>query len=168
MTKRPLNRRDFLKILVASGAGLTVSSAVPSSWMKPFVKTGVLPVHAASSIPSNVFIYAFDDGTSGTADPTFLISKIQCRVTTEYWDPDPSLPPVAGIPNAPVKLTIENKTGGVGAYITDPTGTLNTDADGYVDFGDFEFNMTLPFSLDLLFSSYGTEFTLTYTRNNFK
>ena len=48
---KPINRREMLKkgALAASGA-ITAAAFLDGKWLKPVVKTGVLPVHAQASV----------------------------------------------------------------------------------------------------------------------
>jgi hypothetical protein len=48
--KKMLTRRQALKTLLAATGAITAASFVPEKWVKPLVKTGVVPVHAQASI----------------------------------------------------------------------------------------------------------------------
>ncbi len=47
--RQELNRRDLLKVLSASGIGVTVAAFLPQKWLAPSVETGVLPAHAQAT-----------------------------------------------------------------------------------------------------------------------
>lgn len=47
--RKPVSRRTMLKIIAAAGGGTAASFALPGKWVKPFVRAGVLPVHAQTS-----------------------------------------------------------------------------------------------------------------------
>ena len=49
MTPIKLNRRQALKTMIATAGGLGSLAFLPEKWLKPVVKSGVLPVHALSS-----------------------------------------------------------------------------------------------------------------------
>lgn len=44
-----ISRRHLLKLIAAAGGGLGASLILPSKWVKPVMRTGVLPVHAQTS-----------------------------------------------------------------------------------------------------------------------
>jgi hypothetical protein len=50
MIQKNLSRRQALKAILAATGGIGLSAFLPSEWLKPVVKTGVLPVHAQTSI----------------------------------------------------------------------------------------------------------------------
>lgn len=45
-----ISRRDLIKALIAGSGGIVAAGFVPEKWLKPVVKSGVLPVHAQASI----------------------------------------------------------------------------------------------------------------------
>ncbi len=49
--RKPISRRKLLKLMTAAGGGLAASFALPGKWTKPYVRAGVLPVHAQTSQP---------------------------------------------------------------------------------------------------------------------
>jgi hypothetical protein len=50
-----ISRRQALKALLAASGGLTAAAFVPSKWVKPLVMSGVLPVHAQTSVLNLTF-----------------------------------------------------------------------------------------------------------------
>jgi hypothetical protein len=44
-----INRREIIKVLVASGGALTAAAFLPGRWAKPIVGAGVLPAHAQAT-----------------------------------------------------------------------------------------------------------------------
>lgn len=48
--KNLLTRRQALKTIVAATGAVAASSFVPEKWVKPLVKTGVVPAHAQASV----------------------------------------------------------------------------------------------------------------------
>ncbi len=48
-----ISRRELLKVLIAGSGGIAAAGFLPEKWLKPVVKSGVLPVHAQSSAPQN-------------------------------------------------------------------------------------------------------------------
>ncbi len=51
MTKQ-ISRRELLKAVIAGSGGFVATSFIPEKWLKPVVKSGVLPVHAQASTPT--------------------------------------------------------------------------------------------------------------------
>ena len=49
--EKKITRRDLLKALIAGSGGIVAAGFVPEKWLKPVVKSGVLPVHAQASTP---------------------------------------------------------------------------------------------------------------------
>ncbi len=50
--EQTMSRRKLLKVLAATGGTVATTMLLPSKWVKPLVKVGVLPVHAqATDIP---------------------------------------------------------------------------------------------------------------------
>jgi hypothetical protein len=47
-----ISRRDLLKAIIAGSGGFVATSFLPEKWLKPVVKSGVLPVHAQASAPT--------------------------------------------------------------------------------------------------------------------
>lgn len=46
-----ISRRELLKAIIAGGGGIIATGFLPEKWLKPVVKSGVLPVHAQASAP---------------------------------------------------------------------------------------------------------------------
>ena len=46
-----ISRRELLKAIIAGGGGIIATGFLPEKWLKPVVKSGVLPVHAQASTP---------------------------------------------------------------------------------------------------------------------
>lgn len=74
-SKKSISRRDALKALAATGAGVVAASLLPGKWEKPAMQMGVLPVHAQSSVCNAVVEYvtegpcqSFPQLTCGTFD----------------------------------------------------------------------------------------------------
>ena len=69
---QPMDRRKMLKSALAAGGAITAAAFMEGKWLKPVVKTGVLPVHAQSTCPFVFFIYNVTDNdpndSSGTVD----------------------------------------------------------------------------------------------------
>lgn len=53
---KKITRRDLLKALIAGSGGIVAAGFVPEKWLKPVVKSGVLPVHAQASAPDPDYI----------------------------------------------------------------------------------------------------------------
>ena len=47
-----MTRRDLLKAIIAGSGGIVAAGFLPEKWLKPVVKSGVLPVHAQASAPT--------------------------------------------------------------------------------------------------------------------
>ncbi len=51
-SQKPINRREMLKKgALATGVAITAAAFLDGKWVKPIVKTGILPVHAQASAP---------------------------------------------------------------------------------------------------------------------
>lgn len=48
-----ISRRDLLRAIVAGSGGFVATSFLPEKWLRPVVKSGVLPVHAQASAPTS-------------------------------------------------------------------------------------------------------------------
>ena len=50
-SQKPIKRREMLKKgALAAGGAITAAAFLDGKWLKPVVKTGVLPVHAQASV----------------------------------------------------------------------------------------------------------------------
>jgi len=58
MTKQ-ISRRNLLKAVIAGSGGFVATSFIPEKWLKPVVRSGVLPVHAQASIPDHNYVKGF-------------------------------------------------------------------------------------------------------------
>ena len=52
MPEKIVTRRDLLKIVIAAGTSVSIAGFLPDKWIKPAVISGVLPVHAQTSVLS--------------------------------------------------------------------------------------------------------------------
>jgi len=50
MSENKITRRNLLKTVIAASGAIAASTMLPSEWVKPIVTSGVLPVHAQSSV----------------------------------------------------------------------------------------------------------------------
>ncbi|HSM26012.1 MAG TPA: hypothetical protein VK856_14205 [Anaerolineaceae bacterium] len=48
-----ISRRDLLRAIVAGSGGFVATSFLPEKWLRPVVKSGVLPAHAQASAPTS-------------------------------------------------------------------------------------------------------------------
>ena len=51
---KKITRRDLLKAIIAGSGGIVAAGFLPEKWLKPVVKSGVLPVHAQASAPTPI------------------------------------------------------------------------------------------------------------------
>lgn len=47
---KQINRRKMLKGVLAVSGAITAAAFLDGKWLKPVVKTGILPVHAQASV----------------------------------------------------------------------------------------------------------------------
>lgn len=47
--EKQISRRDLLKLIIAGSGGIAAAGFLPEKWLRPVVKSGVMPVHAQSS-----------------------------------------------------------------------------------------------------------------------
>lgn len=73
MSKETTSRRQFIKALLAAGGGITAAAFLPNQWVKPLVNTGVLPVHAATSVTYHL--------EGNTHDGRYVVSAVAGDVT---------------------------------------------------------------------------------------
>lgn len=68
-SQKPINRREMLKKgALATGAAITAAAFLDGKWLKPIVKTGILPVHAQASVCAQYtftpyFVWEWDSGS---------------------------------------------------------------------------------------------------------
>ena len=77
--KTPLNRRELIKLLLASGATVVVAF-LPTKWIKPALQVGVLPAHAQTSGGSST-------GATGTTGATGVTGPIGATGATGATGP---------------------------------------------------------------------------------
>ena len=53
MFRKPVSRREMIKILAAAAGGLSAAAFLPARWLKPVVSAGVIPTHARASVCAN-------------------------------------------------------------------------------------------------------------------
>ena len=78
MKKQTITRRELLKVLAATGTGITAAAFLPAKWVKPIVNSGVLPVHAQASGTGSISGHVGSSATinvyaAGTAPATMKI-----------------------------------------------------------------------------------------------
>jgi hypothetical protein len=121
MSDKQISRRELLKVLTAAAGGITATAFLPSGWIKPVVKSGVLPVHAQTSAASvactQLSLFAAQ-GHVDTVDKKIVMQQVTL-------DPHPKL-------GLTVKYVIK---GAEGLSITsNATGSATvSDTDGQVD-----------------------------------
>ena len=146
-----MTRRDLLKAIVAGSGGIVAAGFLPEKWLKPVVKSGVLPVHAQASAP--------------TPGPTQTPDYIQ----GDYYETGDGQPvgilafafvssqPIPAFNNSEstnslsstkvgVEFPVEGKD--VTLFVDDVIeSTKKTDADGYVEW-DIEWELQQPTSIN--------------------
>jgi hypothetical protein len=169
MQQKPITRRQLLKALLAAGGGLTASAMLPAKWLKPVVKSGVLPAHAQTSITRSLQPIA--DGDFG--DGTFILHikirvnsiplvktgetalSVQEGVAFQYGVEQQILP---GIPDVPVKMSYQVTSGTVKDPVPALPRSKKSDSLGIADFGDQLWTVGAPpWSFLLKFSAPGCE-----------
>jgi hypothetical protein len=124
-TQKAINRREMLKKgALAAGGAITAAAFLDGKWLKPIVKTGVLPVHAQASCPFVFFINTIEDKNpleySGTAD-LLVISALD-----QIFPPGPADVLVV---SGPISYEIVAYTGF--SSLTPTAGQSGTLIDGY-------------------------------------
>jgi hypothetical protein len=167
MPHEPITRRQLLKALLAAGGGLTASAMLPAKWLKPVVKSGVLPVHAQSSI-----IGALIPQIQGILRDGILDLDIVVVVSPEITSTDglsaltiddgiPLQLGVApqggiGIPDIPVKMAYHTTKGTVKNPKPALPRTVKSNEFGYADFGQQLWTVgASPWSFELKFTAPG-------------
>ena len=65
-SQKPINRREMLKKgALAAGGAITAAAFLDEKWIKPIVKTGILPVHAQASCGIYTFNHFFETNFAG-------------------------------------------------------------------------------------------------------
>ncbi len=65
-SQKPINRREMLKKgALATGAAITAAAFLDGKWLKPIVKTGILPGHAQASVCGEYTFNHFFEANSG-------------------------------------------------------------------------------------------------------
>jgi hypothetical protein len=161
MPHSPITRRELLKAILAAGGGLTASAMLPAKWLKPVVKSGVLPVHAQTSIQGRIVLFP---PQTGFGDGTYTLS-IMVVVTSELNSFSVSTDQVGssflpGIPGVKVTFDYEQVVG----TVTNPVPNLSrwkiTDNDGLANFGSQTFTVSEDFWLKLIFTAPGCDPTI--------
>lgn len=114
-SQHKLSRRDAIKVLAAA-AGASALANLPSKWTKPELTTGVLPVHAQTSVSHTLAVGA--DQTDSYCFDTNLVSTVIIS------------PAAAGILmkytiNPDATVTISSPALLTGTAPTDATGTAS-------------------------------------------
>jgi hypothetical protein len=115
MMQEPKSRREMLKLMLAASGGIGLAAFLPNRWLKPVVKSGVLPVHARASgdhITLNASAGCYLDINSATISP-----KPASGTLVTYT--------ASGVDNTSATVVL-----------TPNDGSANTDSSGYVDFSD--------------------------------
>ena len=72
MGEKQIDRRKMLKTAMAAGGAITAAAFLEGKWLKPMVKSGVLPAHAQATCPYIFFLPVTEDNNpvdaSGTGD----------------------------------------------------------------------------------------------------
>jgi hypothetical protein len=85
--QKQLSRRQALKTILAAGGGVTAASFIPSQWLKPVVRSGVLPVHAQASA-SNNSCGSMIETVFWLNSSTIMISAIILQTIYDAYDDD--------------------------------------------------------------------------------
>jgi hypothetical protein len=102
MTRQVVSRRTMLKSILAAGGALGASAFLPEKWLKPLVRTGVLPVHAQTS---GYLIRAYQ-GSGYIGAHVYTLVSDSLNVSEPMESPDKvSLPPSPGTPVSGVSVT---------------------------------------------------------------
>lgn len=152
-----VSRRQALKVILAAGGSITAAAFLPEKWLKPVIKTGVLPVHAQTSDQWLVDVSS-DGGT-----PSFgalVVSNINIHVFTPAADLQvdsfTSEDKKKGypVPYAPVAISYTNSgTGSVTGVTPSLPRTDTSDALGYLHFDNITFTISGDGEITLNFKS---------------
>lgn len=119
-----MDRRTFLKIAAASSGALGAAAFIPEKWVKPLVKTGILPVHAqASNQPPTIgdAVFSYPNLTFNYSDPLGKVSG------ATYFDVVPGASSIT--PKTFQKTGVGRTLSSLGAVITGTgfSGTIQLD-----------------------------------------
>lgn len=112
---KKISRRDAIKILTAA-VGAAALANIPAKWSKPGLETGVLPVHAQTSMTTHTLAAGADQLNVSYCFPTAFTSTVTIS------------PATAGISmrytiNADATVTISSPAAMTGTALTDASGT---------------------------------------------
>ncbi len=121
MADPQMNRRELLKVLIASGAGLGVAGFFQAKWTKPVVKVGVLPAHAQTSTLHT--LVAGENGylTCDNGDPspvsTVTITPADAGISM-HWVLTHTAAPVTSNPDDGAEGDVVTNSSGVASLAT--------------------------------------------------
>jgi hypothetical protein len=119
-----MTRRDLLKAIVAGSGGIVAAGFLPEKWLKPVVKSGVLPVHAQASAPPDFIQGGYFDG-----DFLIAFAFVSSQPIPEFFRDNHDLSSVKKIG---VEYPVEGKD--VTLFVDDVEESKKiTDEDGYVE-----------------------------------
>ena len=148
--QKSINRREMLKKgALATGAAVTAAVFLDGKWLKPVVKTGILPVHAQASVCAE---YTFVPEFYWSDDPQPL-QPLRLRVDVTPHGPD-----------GPISYEIMGVTGftltpGVGSS---GSSTLTGGTAYFLEEYVFENPVGPPFTITIKWSYDGCDYTQTY------
>ena len=126
-----ITRRELLKTVIAGSGGIVAAGFLPEKWLKPVVKSGVLPVHAQASQPTPTPDYIQGGYEDFNGDSNFFLAF--AFVSSE---PIPELAGDNSALSSVEKLAVENPVEGkdVTLFVDGvEESTKKTDAFGYVE-----------------------------------
>jgi hypothetical protein len=157
MPQSLVSRRQALKVILAAGGSITAVAFLPEKWLKPVIRTGVLPVHAQTSDQWLVDVSS-DGGTPSFS--TLVVSNINIHVYTPYADvqadSSASEDKKLGnpVPYAPVTTSYTNSgTGSVTGVTPSLPRTDTSDSVGYLHFDNITFTISGYGEITLSFKS---------------
>ena len=81
MSSKQVSRRHALKMILGAMGGIGAAAFLPSGWLKPVVRSGVLPVHAmASRASSRTQVFSYTG-----AEQTFIVPGGVTHITVDAW-----------------------------------------------------------------------------------
>lgn len=138
--EKKITRRDALKAIIAGSSGIVAAGFVPEKWLKPVVKTGVLPVHAQASSPTPTPDY-IRGGYERLQDGILATALVSSQPIAEEDNQATSSTKRPGVPNP-----VEGKD--VTLYVNGVIeSTKPTDEYGYVEW-ELEFAGTQPVQIN--------------------